>query len=167
MKKKKIDFIDLKILGALQASGRISKTQLSEDIGLSSTPCNERMRRLEDCDLIEGYYGDVNFELLDGYNFYWTTVNLKDYFSRSEEFEAFLMDMPEVFECYAILGQVDYQILIAARNVQEYQDILDKIINFDGQHVDFTSHPVTRRIKKRSDSTLIKVVEKRYREQNT
>ncbi|MBL4836053.1 MAG: Lrp/AsnC family transcriptional regulator [Kordiimonadaceae bacterium] len=166
MKKKKIDFIDLKILGALQVSGRVSKTQLSEDIGLSSTPCNERMRRLEDCGLIEGYHGDVNYELLDGYNFYWTSVNLKDYFSRSEEFEAFLMDLPEVFECFAILGQVDYMILIAARNVQEYQDILDQIISFDGQHVDFISHPVTRRIKKRAHSSLIKVVEKRYRDQN-
>ena len=126
MKKKKIDFIDLKILGALQASGRISKTQLSEDIGLSSTPCNERMRRLEDCDLIEGYYGDINFELLDGYNFYWTTVNLKDYFSRSEEFEEFLMEMPEVFECYAILGQVDYQILIAARTFKNIRTSLTR-----------------------------------------
>lgn len=161
MKKKKIDFIDLKILGALQGSGRISKTQLSDEVGLSSTPCNERMRRLEECGLIQGYHADIDYEMLDGYSLYWAAINLKDYSSRSEAFEEHLMNIPEVFEVYAVLGQIDYQLQIAARNVQEYQEIIDKIINFDGDYVDYITNPVTRRIKKRSHSTLIKLIEKK------
>ncbi len=167
MKKKKIDFIDLKILGALQVEGRVSKTLLSEAVGLSSTPCNERMRRLEDTGFIKGYHADINYELLEGYSLYWAAINLKDYSARSEAFEQHLMDIPEVFEVFAVLGQIDYQLQIAARNVQEYQRIIDKIINFDGGLVDYVSNPVTRHIKKRAHSTLIKDIEERVHDDIT
>ncbi|MEX0300393.1 MAG: Lrp/AsnC family transcriptional regulator [Kordiimonas sp.] len=161
VKKKKLDFIDLKILGALQKAGRVSKTQLSDEVGLSSTPCNERMRRLEDEGFIKGYHADIDYELLDGYSLYWAAINLKDYSSRSEAFEEHLMTIPEVFEVFAVLGQIDYQIQIAARNVQEYQEIIDKIITFDGSPIDYVSNPVTRHIKKRANSSLIKLIEQK------
>lgn len=163
VKKKKLDFIDLKILGSLQSEGRVSKTQLSDEVGLSSTPCNERMRRLEDAGFIKGYHADVDYELLDGYSLYWAAITLKDYSARSKAFEKHLMDIPEVFEVYAVLGQIDYQLQIAARNVHDYQRIIDKIINFDGGLVDYVSNPVTRHIKKRAHSTLINNIEKKYR----
>lgn len=165
MKKKKIDFIDLKILSALQNSGRISKTQLSHEVGLSSTPCNERMRRLEETGFVTGYHAEIDYDLLDGYSLYWVSVHLKEYSARSDAFEKHLMAIPEVFEVYAVLGQIDYQIQIAARSVAEYQETLERIITFDGGFADYNSNPVTRHIKTRAHSTLIKDIEKRHRDE--
>ncbi|RBH36289.1 AsnC family transcriptional regulator, partial [Pseudomonas sp. MWU13-2860] len=57
---KALDKTDLKILRLLQKNGRISMTELSEKVGLSTTPCTERVRRMERDGIIEGYYARLN-----------------------------------------------------------------------------------------------------------
>ena len=61
---KTLDRIDLKILRALQQDGRLSNTALAEEVGLSATPCSERVKSLERQDFIELYTAKLNPHLL-------------------------------------------------------------------------------------------------------
>ena len=57
---RELDKIDRKILRILQAEGRISFTELGERVGLSTTPCTERVRRLEREGVITGYHAHLD-----------------------------------------------------------------------------------------------------------
>ena len=57
---RELDKIDRKILRILQAEGRISFTELGERVGLSTTPCTERVRRLEREAVITGYHAHLD-----------------------------------------------------------------------------------------------------------
>jgi len=59
-----LDDRDLKILSILQNEGRITKTELAQRANLSPTPCWERLKRLEDASLIEGYSARVSLTKL-------------------------------------------------------------------------------------------------------
>ena len=64
--KRELDKIDRNILRILQADGRISFTELGEKVGLSTTPCTERVRRLEREGIIMGYNARLNPQHLKG-----------------------------------------------------------------------------------------------------
>ena len=59
-----LDRLDRKILAVLQADGRISMKDLAEAVGLTITPCIERVKRLERDGVIMGYYARLNPALL-------------------------------------------------------------------------------------------------------
>ena len=63
-RRRELDKIDRKILRILQAEGRISFTELGERVGLSTTPCTERVRRLERDGVITGYYARLDPQLM-------------------------------------------------------------------------------------------------------
>ena len=60
-----LDRVDLRILSELQLNGRITHTRLAEEVGLSTTPCTERVRRLERLGYITSYGARLNPRLLD------------------------------------------------------------------------------------------------------
>ena len=62
---KALDAIDIKILNELQRNGKISNIDLSKKVGLSPTPCLERVKRLEKQGVIMGYRALLNPELLE------------------------------------------------------------------------------------------------------
>ena len=55
-----LDKIDRKILSALRQNGRLTVAQLSEEVGLSSSPCWTRLKRLETLKIIDGYTANIN-----------------------------------------------------------------------------------------------------------
>jgi len=63
---RQLDKVDVKILQQLQANARIAMTELAEKVGLSTTPCTERVRRLEREGVIEGYHARLNPQALAG-----------------------------------------------------------------------------------------------------
>ena len=67
IRKRPLDKLDIRILSMLQKDGRISYVDLADKVGLSSTPCIERVKRLEKEGYIEGYHARLNPELL-GFN---------------------------------------------------------------------------------------------------
>ncbi|MGB0733027.1 MAG: Lrp/AsnC family transcriptional regulator, partial [Pontibacterium sp.] len=64
-KRKTLDKLDFRILNVLQKDGRISYVELADKVGLSTTPCIERIKRLEKDGYIEGYYAKLNPKLLN------------------------------------------------------------------------------------------------------
>ena len=95
----KLDAYDVKILAALQRNGRITKIKLAEEIGLSPSPCWERMRRLESQGLIHGYHADIDIEQLLHTSTILVEVSLRSHQSKDfERFEQAIMEVPEIVD---------------------------------------------------------------------
>lgn len=121
----KPDHLDRKILRALQEDGRISITDLSARIGLSKTPCAERVKRLEKSGLVKGYRADVDPDKLGFAHVAFVQVTLErtttDVLDR---FNAAARRIPEIESCHMIAGGFDYLIKIRTRDMAHYRQVL-------------------------------------------
>ena len=123
------DRIDLKILDLLQRQGRISMTDLAEQVGLSASPCTERVRRMEREGLITGYHARVSPEALGKTLLVFVEIKLSaksgDVF---EKVRRELLHMPEVMECHLVSGDFDYLVKFRLRGMGEYRHLLGDIL---------------------------------------
>jgi Lrp/AsnC family leucine-responsive transcriptional regulator len=124
-----LDRIDLKILDILQANGRISNTELAERIGLSMSPCSERVKRLERGGVIAGYYARINPAALGRTVLVFVEITLAsksgDVFDKVRDE---LLLMPEVQECHLVSGGFDYLVKARLRGMEEYRSLLGDIL---------------------------------------
>ncbi|MDK2124673.1 winged helix-turn-helix transcriptional regulator [Parachitinimonas caeni] len=126
---RELDRLDRKILRLLQADGRMSMTELAEKIGLSTTPCSERVKRLEREGVIEGYYARLNPKAL-GLGLL-VFVELRLSVKSGDLFEAFRRDalaLPNVVECHLVSGDFDYLIKARIGEMSEYRKLLGDIL---------------------------------------
>src|SRR6478735_6318310 len=109
-----LDKLDRHILRILQQEGRISMKDLGERVGLSVTPCIERVKRMERDGVISGYYARVNPVELGAALLVFVEITL-DHKSGNmfEQFRREVQRIPEVLECHLVSGDFDY--LIKAR----------------------------------------------------
>lgn len=124
-----LDRLDRKIIDILQRTGRISMTDLGEQIGLSTSPCAERVRRLERNGVITGYHARIN-PLAVGKTllvFVEITLSAKsaDVF---EKVRKELLYMPEVMECHLVSGSFDYLVKARLDAMSDYRDLLGIIL---------------------------------------
>ena len=96
---KALDSIDIKILNELQRNGKISNIDLSKKVGLSPTPCLERVKRLEKQGVIMGYRALLNPELLD-------------------------QALDEILECHLVSGDFDYLLKTRVADMAAYRKLL-------------------------------------------
>lgn len=145
----KLDRIDLKILTTLQREGRITKQKLAEAVSLSASACLERVKKLEDHGYIKGYYADVAMEKLVPYSAILVEITLKNH--RIEDFKVFeaaINDIPEIVECYAVGGGIDYVVKFVTRSIEHYQDIMDGLLTDDVGIDKYFSYFITKLTKK-------------------
>jgi Lrp/AsnC family transcriptional regulator of ectoine degradation len=146
----RLDEQDIRILAALQRDGRMTKVKLAEEINLSPSPCWERLRRLEDAGLIAGYHAHINIDLLMRPTTVLLEVSLRHH--RREDFERFenaVQDIPEILECYAVGGGVDYFLKVVARDVDSYQRLIDRLLVDDAIGIDrYFTYIVTKPVKR-------------------
>ncbi len=102
-----LDKLDHKILNILKQDGRIAMKDLTERVGLSVTPCIERVKRMERDGVIMGYYARVN---------------------PSELGRALLQKIPEVLECHLVSGDFDYLIKARIGEMADYRNLLGDIL---------------------------------------
>ncbi|AXK40730.1 winged helix-turn-helix transcriptional regulator [Crenobacter cavernae] len=124
-----LDRIDRKILRHLQANGRMSMTELAEKVGLSITPCTERVRRLERDGVIEGYYAKLNPQALGATLLVFVEIKLSA--KSGEIFEAFrreVMKLPQVLDCHLVSGDFDYLIKARIADMSHYRKLLGDIL---------------------------------------
>ena len=144
----RLDDQDLKILLTLQREGRITKVKLAEAVNLSPSPCWERLKRLEDLGVISGYHAHINLEMLVKPPLVMTEVTLRHH--QHEDFTIFekaVQDIPEIVECYALGGGVDYMLKILCRDVDAYQRLIDGLL-IAGIGIDrYFTYIVTKKVK--------------------
>ena len=125
MTERPLDAMDRKILRALQDDARLTIAGLSEIVGLSSTPCWNRLKRLESGGYIEGYVAVLDQRKLG----YPDTVLIEITLDRHDDtvlevFERQLADLPEVIEAYLTTGEYDYLIKVAVEGTAGYERFL-------------------------------------------
>ena len=104
-----ISKIDRNILRILQKDGRISYTDLAREVGLSVTPCIERVKRLEKNGYIKGYTAKLNPELLDVGLVVFVQIRLNHTSQENfEEFRHSVMSLQNVQSCFLVSGNYDY-----------------------------------------------------------
>jgi Lrp/AsnC family leucine-responsive transcriptional regulator len=116
-----LDAIDRKLLREVQRDGRASVVALAERVGLSATPCQRRLRRMEEAGIIAGYAAVLDAPRLGLGLTAFVQVSLA---SRSEEtveaFHAAIGRMPEVLAAWAMSGETDYLLQVVARDLEDY-----------------------------------------------
>jgi len=129
-----MDKIDRKILAELQRNGRASLQEISQAVGLSSTPCWTRMKRLEDTGVIERYTVNLNAEALGLAETVMVQVTLDSHSDNTlEKFGETLASIPEVIEAYLVSGEYDYLLRIAVKDTKDYERLLrEKLYKIKG-----------------------------------
>ncbi len=125
----KLDRIDRAILEELQRDGRLPITELAQRVGLSTSPCSERVRRLEREKVILGYHARVDPEALGRGLLVFAELTLSS--KSSQTFEAVrqaLLLEPRVIECHLISGSFDYLVKARLSAMREYRDLLGQIL---------------------------------------
>ena len=127
--RRELDKIDRNILRILQEDGRISFTELGERVGLSTTPCTERVRRLEREGIILGYSARLSPPALKAGLLVFVELNLAyksgDIF---EEFRRAVLKLPQVLECHLVSGDFDYLVKARISEMASYRKLLGDIL---------------------------------------
>ncbi len=144
----KLDRYDFKILEILAKDGRITKSRLAEAINLSVSPCWERVRRLEKAGIIEGYSARINPRVLLKRTPVWMQIELKQHNAESfQRFESAIRQTPQVTECVAVGGGVDYLVKVEASSVDAYQRLIDDWLMSDLGIERYFTYIVTKTVK--------------------
>lgn len=126
-----LDEIDIKILKHLQQKGRAQRNKLAEIVHLSVPSVSERMRKLEEAELITGYHAlldakQFNFDITA---FVFVEVDGSDNYPKFVERAA---EEPEVMECHSITGDGSHVLKIRTENTASFEQLLSKIQSWGG-----------------------------------
>ena len=122
-----LDRIDRKILSALRQNGRLTIAQLSEQVGLSSSTCWTRLKRLESLKIIDGYTANINPKAIGIKDLFFIEITLERHDDEMlEQFSQALADIPEVIEAHLVTGEYDYLVKVAVKDAEHYERFLRK-----------------------------------------
>lgn len=129
-----LDKLDRNILRILQQDGRISMKDLGEQIGLSITPCIERVKRMERDGVITGYHAKVSPVALGAKLLVFVEITLNQKSAHAfEQFRREVLQIPEVQECHLVSGDFDYLIKARIHEMAEYRKLLgDMLLQLPG-----------------------------------
>lgn len=124
-----LDRMDRRILDILQRQGRISMTDLAEEVSLSTSSCSERVRRMERGGVITGYHARVAPDKVGQTLLVYVEIKLS---SKSgdvfDQVRRELLHIPAVMECHLVSGDFDYIVKVRLRGMNEYRDLLGDIL---------------------------------------
>jgi DNA-binding Lrp family transcriptional regulator len=126
----RLDRIDINILTQLQKNGRMTNVKLADVVGLSASPCLQRVKRLERGGYIQNYKAFLNLSKITEYVTVYTEVYLNGH-KREDfiKFENHLKQVDEVMECHLISGGYDYLLRFVTRNIAHYQEIIEAMVD--------------------------------------
>jgi Lrp/AsnC family leucine-responsive transcriptional regulator len=150
-----MDKTDRKILRVLQGDARASMQDISQAVGLSASPCWERIKRMEQAGVIEGYTVRLNAAALDLGETVLVQVTLDSHSDNTlEKFGETLATIPEVIEAYLVSGDYDYLLRVAVRDTKDYERLLrEKLYKIKG--IRHSKSSIVLRTLKKSDLPLI------------
>lgn len=149
--EKSFDKLDMAILRLLMQDSRKTLNEIGSEVGLSSTACWTRIKRLETEGVIRRYTVDVNPARLGYRDSVIVQLTLESHTDETlYEFGRILAEIPEVMEAYLVSGDYDYYIRLAVRDTRDYERLLrERLYKIPGiRHS--KSHFVLRTMKEAS-----------------
>lgn len=125
-----LDSYDRAILAALSRDGRMTATALAQEIGLSKTPTQARLKKLETRGIITGYRAQLDPIRMGRAHVAFVEVKLSD--TRNAALLAFnraVRALDEVEECHMIASRFDYLLKVRTADIQEYRAVLGEKIS--------------------------------------
>jgi len=125
-----MDRINRKLLDLVAADGRITLARMAQAVGLSKSPCQMRLRRLEAEGYILGYHAQLNFEKLGEAHIAFVQVSLND--TRAAALTAFneaVGTLSAVEACHMIAGGFDYLLKVRTKDIAAYREVLAERIS--------------------------------------
>ena len=145
----KMDNTDIKILMELQSDSRLSIRELSKRVNLSAPSVTERIRKLEDSGVIQGYTININEEALGLSIQCIIQIDLKN--SNFEKFKEFIYNHPRVIFCYRIAGHSCILLKLSVESISEIEEFVDSIASLDSTtftHIIFSEIPINKSVGK-------------------
>jgi len=125
-----LDDFDRKILAVLRQDGRITFTDLAQQVGLSKTPCQQRVRRLVEKGVITGFAAIVDPAKVGLDHVAFAEVKLSDTREAAlKQFNAAVRAIPEVEECHMIASSFDYLLKVRTIDIRRYRIVLGEKIS--------------------------------------
>ena len=125
-----IDKIDDEILRLLAKNGRITLSELAKKVNLSISPCQARLKKLENKKYILGYHARINYEQLQKAHIAYVQVVLSDTrASALENFNSEVSKLESSEQCHMIAGSFDYLLKVRTKNISQYRTILAEKIS--------------------------------------
>ena len=126
-----IDEIDVKILEALQKNGRTKRNDLADAVGLSIPSVSERLKKLEDSQIIRGYHADLDAKKLgrDVTAFIFVTIDSSKHYG---QFIDHAGTLDEILECHAITGEGTHLLKVRTTHTASLEKLLAKIQSWAG-----------------------------------
>lgn len=146
----KIDNINWNILKCLQKNARQSNTKIAEQVGISSPAVAERIRKMEDLGIIQGYYAKVShFET--GHQLK-AIITIRAFMGRLKPFLQKVTDFNEIVNCYRITGNENIVMEVVLNNQKHLEQFIDQLIIYGETHTHIVlsnvieNNPIVKRI---------------------
>jgi len=126
-----LDDLDIKILNILQRKGRTKRNEIAEAVGLSIPSVSERLHKLEERGVIEGYYTKVNKKAFGFDIMAYITVMMES----SKHYKTLITKvekMPEILECHSVLGEGSHILKVIVKNTEALEKLLGEIQSWTG-----------------------------------
>ena len=146
---------DRKILSLLQKDGRMSVAEIGRRVGLTGSPCADRIKRLESQGVITGYYARLSPTKLDAGLVVFVQVTLQR--TAGDAFKAFtdaIELIPEVEECHLVSGEFDFLVKALVKDMTHYKDLLAGSLLQLPNVQESKSYPVMESVVQRSGIRL-------------
>ncbi|ESW68102.1 Lrp/AsnC family transcriptional regulator [Mesorhizobium sp. C277A] len=151
----RLDTWDLRILSEIQSDGRISKSELAKRVHLSASACSERLRALQAAGIIEGFFARLSPALMGGIISILVEVVLDRHrLEDQRHFEAAIQNVPEILDCWAIGGRIDYLMRVSSPSMAAYQDFMEGLLQAGLRINQYYSLVVTKPVKANSPIPL-------------
>jgi DNA-binding Lrp family transcriptional regulator len=144
----KLDQIDLRILNRLQSDARITNQELADDVGLSPSPCLQRVKRMENNGVISGYNAHIDLHKVCRHVDVIAAVMLNSHgLEDFLNFEAMVKNMRYVVECTKVAGTIDYLVRFVCPDIGSYQMLSDELLKLGPKIGNLSSYMVLKDVK--------------------
>lgn len=123
-----LDRLNRKILSALQKNARVSFAAIGREIGLTPPAVAERVKRLEDSGVIEGYWTQISHKH-SGYQLK-AIITLRAFMGKLKPFLAYVTTLKEVVNCYRITGNENIIMEVVLRDQSHLEEFIDQLIRY-------------------------------------
>ena len=124
-----LDAVDRRLLCALQRNGRISNTNLAEEVGLSASACHSRVRALEADGFIDKYTALLNEKAIGRSQTVFVHISLSSQTSSAlADFEQAVGRSAHIQQCHLMSGQEDYLLQVIVRDAVEFEELHNKFL---------------------------------------
>lgn len=144
----KLDQLDLKILDKLQNDARITNQDLADAVGLSPSPCLQRVKRLEKAGIIASYRVQIDLDAICRHVDVIAAVTLKSHgLEDFANFERAVAGMQHVVECTKVSGTIDYFVRFICPDIGAYQMLSDELLKLGPKIGNLSSHVVLKTVR--------------------